>query len=73
MNDEQALAALNAKIAALNAAKNGVMEHRTQVDKGNWTSAAVTKANMDATKALATTGGVDIGSWDGTEAVDEAV
>ena len=65
MNNEEALAILTAKRAAVNSAINNLHKYVAETD--NW-EIAVKTAQMAAIKAGATTVGADIAAWDGTPA-----
>ena len=68
MTNDEALALLNVKRSAVNAAINGVNLYRQQ--KENWLAAYKT-TEMNATKANATIVGADIDAWDGTDPAAE--
>ena len=65
MNNEEALAILTTKRAAVNSAINNLHKYVQETD--NW-KASVLTAQMAAIKAGATTVGADIAAWDGTPA-----
>jgi hypothetical protein len=65
MNNDEAMAALVAQRAAINAAIDGLNRYKKEGD--DWKAASKT-ARMTEVKSDALSGGVDISTWDGTPA-----
>jgi hypothetical protein len=66
MNTEAAMEAVVTSRDALNATINALNEYiRQAIDEENWLAATI-GAKMVAVKASASTGGVDLSTWDGS-------
>ena len=68
MNNDEAMAILVAKRAAINSAINGLNEYVTQVVEKDRYRVADGEKLMSEVKAFATDGGADIRTWDGSKA-----
>jgi hypothetical protein len=69
MNNDVALAAMVAKRAAINAAINDFNRYLQEVEASRWSN-AVKSAQMQAIKASALAGSVNIAAWTGLPAED---